>query len=94
MRPVAHPARLLKRGFEAVCLSTNRLSLPLGVSIGRVTKILNGSYTITAVTSVRLSLYFGQRPCIWLALQSQFDIALVERDRDAKIARQVQPTGT
>jgi antitoxin HigA-1 len=40
---------------------------------------------------VRLGRYFGNRPQFWLDLQSQYEIALVERDRGAEIARRVRP---
>lgn len=93
MHPVSHPGRLLKRELEARNLSANRLALALGVPSGRVTDILNGRRSITAESAVRLGRYFGNSPRFWLELQSQYDIALVERDRGAEIAKQVQPAG-
>ena len=93
MPPVVHPGRLLRREIEARGLSANRLALALGVPSGRITDILNGRRSITAETAVRLGQYFGNRPGFWLALQSQYDIALVERDRGVEIASQVRPAG-
>ena len=93
MPPVVHPGRLLKRELDACGLSANRLALALGVPSGRITDILNGRRSITAETAVRLGHYFGNRPGFWLALQNQYDIALVERDRGAEIASQVRPAG-
>ena len=69
-----------------MALSANRLALDLGVPSGRITDILNGRRGITADTAVRLGRYFGNRAQFWLDLQSQYDIALVERDRGAEIA--------
>ena len=91
MLPVAHPGRLLKRELAARGLSANRLALDLGVPSGRITDILNGRRGITADTAVRLGRYFGNRPQFWLDLQSQYEIALVERDRGGEIARRVRP---
>ncbi len=91
MHPIAHPGRLLKRELAARNLSANRLALALGVPSGRITDILNGRRSITAETAVRLGRYFGNRPRFWLELQSQYDVALVERDRGAEIAKQVRP---
>ena len=91
MLPVAHPGRLLKRELAARGLSANRLALDLGVPSGRITDILNGRRGITADTAVRLGRYFGNRPQFWLDLQSQYEIALVERDRGSEIAQRVQP---
>lgn len=93
MPPVTHPGRLLKRELEARGLSSNRLALALGVPSGRITDIVNGRRSISAETAVRLGRYFGNPPRFWLELQSQYDIALVERNRGTEIDRQVQPAG-
>jgi antitoxin HigA-1 len=89
--PVVHPGRLLKRELNARALSANRLSLDLGVPSGRITDILNGRRAITADTAVRLGRYFGNSAQFWLDLQSQYDIAVVEKERGSEITRQVRP---
>ena len=91
MAPVAHPGRFLKRELIARGISANRLSLDLGVPSGRITDILNGRRSISADTAVRLSRYFGNRPQFWLDLQSQYDIALIEREKGQEIAKRVRP---
>jgi addiction module HigA family antidote len=91
MPPVAHPGRLLRRELDARGLSANRLSLDLGVPSGRITDILNGRRSITADTALRLGRYFGNRPQLWLDLQSQYDIGVVERERGPEIVRRVRP---
>ena len=91
MAPTIHPGRLLKRELEARKLSANRLAIDLGVPSGRITDILNGRRSISADTAVRLGLYFGNSAQFWLDLQGQYDIAVVERDEGAKIARRVRP---
>jgi antitoxin HigA-1 len=88
----SHPGRLLKRELKARELSANRLALDLGVPSGRITDILNGRRSVTADTAVRLGRYFGNRAQFWLDLQSQHDIAVIERKRGAEIARRVRPT--
>jgi addiction module HigA family antidote len=87
----AHPGRLLKRELRARELSANRLALDLGVPSGRITDILNSRRSITADTAVRLGRYFGNRAQFWLDLQSQYDIAVIEREHGAEIARRVRP---
>jgi antitoxin HigA-1 len=91
MAPAAHPGRLLKRELVARKLSANRLSLDLGVPSGRITDILNARRSITADTAVRLGRYFGNRAQFWLDLQSQYDIAVIEREHGVEIARRVRP---
>ncbi len=90
MPAIAHPGRLLGRELSARKLSANRLALDIGVPSGRITDILNGRRSITADTAVRLGRYFGNSPEFWLNLQSQYDIAVVERDRGREIERQVR----
>jgi addiction module HigA family antidote len=82
---------LLKRELAARGLSANRLALDLGVPSGRITDILNARRSITADTAVRLGRYFGNTAQFWLDLQSQYDIAVIERDRGAEIAKRVRP---
>jgi antitoxin HigA-1 len=94
MTPAAHPGRLLKRELTSRRLSANRLSLDLGVPSGRITDILNGRRSITADTAVRLGRYFGNSAQFWLDLQSQYDIARVEREHGSEIARSVRRADT
>jgi addiction module HigA family antidote len=91
MKPIARPGRLLKRKLAARGLSANRLSLDLGVPSGRITDILNGRRAITADTALRLGRYFGNSAPFWLDLQSQYDIAVVEREKGAEIVKRVRP---
>ena len=58
---------------------------------GRITDILNARRSITADTAVRLGRFFGNSAQFWLDPQSQYEIAVVERDRGDAIARRVQP---
>jgi antitoxin HigA-1 len=81
MAPTVHPGRLLKRELGSRKPSANRLALDLGVPSGRITDILNGRRSITADTPMRLGRYFGSSPQFWLDLQSQYDIAVIERER-------------
>jgi addiction module HigA family antidote len=67
------------------------MALHLGVPSGRVTDILNGRRAISADTAVRLGRYFGNGAQFWLDLQQQYEIALVEREKGAEIARRVRP---
>jgi addiction module HigA family antidote len=91
MPPAVHPGRLLKRELNARELSANRLALDIGVPSGRITDILNGRRSITADTAVRLGRYFGNSAQFWLDLQSQYVIAVIEREHGVEITRRVRP---
>jgi addiction module HigA family antidote len=90
-RAPSHPGCLLKRELAARKLSANRLSLDIGVPSGRITDILNARRSITADTAVRLGRYFGNSAQFWLDLQSQYDIAVVEREKGGEITKRVRP---
>jgi antitoxin HigA-1 len=89
--PAAHSGRVLKRELTSRSLSANRLALDIGVPSGRITDTLNGRRSVTADTAVRLGRYFGNSAQFWLDLQSQYDIAMIERERGAEITRRVRP---
>ena len=91
MAPIVHPGRFLKREMDARKLGANRLSLDIGVPSGRIMDILNFRRAITADTAVRLGRYFGNSARFWLDLQGQYDIAVVEREKGAEIAKRVRP---
>jgi len=75
-----HPGRLLRRELKTRALSANRLAVDLAVPSGRITDILNERRSIGADTAFRPGRYFGSPPQFWLDLQSQYDLALVERE--------------
>jgi len=89
--PAVHPGRLLKRELKARALSANRVALDLGVPSGRITDMLNGRRAITADTAARLGRHFGNSAQFWLDLQSQYDIAVVEKERGPEITQRVRP---
>ena len=82
-----HPGRLLRRELKTRALSANRLALDLGVASGRITDTLNERRSISDDTAFRLGRYFGNRPQFWLDLQSQYDIAIIQREKGADISR-------
>ncbi len=86
-----HPGSLLRRELKARELSANRLALDLSVPSARITDILNGRRSVTADTAVRFGRYFENRAQFWLDLPSQYDIAVIKRERGAEIARRVRP---
>ena len=91
MAPIVHPGRILRRELTARNLSANRLAIDLGVPSGRITDILNSRRSISADTALRLARYFGNSAQFWLDLQSQHDIAVVERERGKEIMKRVHP---
>jgi addiction module HigA family antidote len=90
MLPV-HPGRILKRELTARELSANRLALSLRLPSGRITEILNGKRGISPETALRLGRYFGNSPRFWLNLQSNYELAVAEREIGDRVAAEVDP---
>ena len=92
MLPVSHPGRLLRRELDARGLSASRLARELGVSSGRVigyserSPFDHGRYGGSSRPSISATVH-----SFWTGLQSQYDIARVERERGAEIAGHVRP---
>jgi len=90
--PLATPGELLRREFmEPLDLSANALARALHVPANRITAILNGNRAITADTALRLARYFGTSAEFWLNLQTDYDLRLARRDKEASIHSQVKP---
>lgn len=90
MRVPSHPGKLLKRELAVRKLSANRLALSLGVPSGRIVDIINGRRGITPDTALRLGLFFGNSPRLWLDLQSQHDLGVLEQEHGREIKAQVR----
>lgn len=91
MTPVVHPGRFLKLELKARSMSANQLALAVGVPSGQITDIINEKRGITADTATRLGRFFGVPPRFWVDFQSEYELAVVARDKGAEIARRVRP---
>jgi addiction module HigA family antidote len=90
MQPV-HPGRILKRELSTRNLSANALALALRLPSGRITDILNAKRGISPETALRLARYFGNSPRFWLNLQTDYELAVAERDMGERVTAEVAP---
>lgn len=90
MAPV-HPGRILRRELESRELSANRLAIALRLSSGRITDILNGKRGISPETALRLGRYFGNSARFWMTLQTNFELAVAEREIGERVIAEVAP---
>ena len=69
------PGEILAEEFMAPRgLSQNKLARDLDVPVSRIAGIVKGRRAITADTALRLSVYFGTSPELWLNLQTDYDL--------------------
>ncbi|MDE2997837.1 MAG: HigA family addiction module antitoxin [Gemmatimonadota bacterium] len=93
MRPV-HPGEILRDELDALGLSANALAKALGVSVNRITMILNGRRGVSADSALRLARYFGTTPQLWLNLQTSWELRRAEIEAGHEIAASVTPRQT
>jgi addiction module HigA family antidote len=84
-----HPGSILREELEARGLSAAALALKLRVAPQRVQEIVAGNRGITPETALRLGRYFGNEPEFWLSLQSTYDLAILRREKGARIEAEV-----
>lgn len=79
LEPISPGEILLEEFLRPLGISQNQLARELDVPVSRVASIIRGNRAITADTALRLGQYFGTSAEMWLNLQSQYDLRLVQR---------------
>jgi addiction module HigA family antidote len=76
-----HPGEILLEDFlKPMEISINKLAREIDVPPGRISTIVNGKRSITADTALRLGVYFGVSPELWLNLQTDYDLRVARRN--------------
>src|SRR3979411_3230247 len=74
------PGEMLKEEFLVEYgLSQNQLAKAVGISPNRIAEIVHNRRRITADTALRLSMYFGNSPEVWMNLQTHYDLKMARR---------------
>lgn len=79
MRAV-HPGVVLKGELEELGVTPTEFARQIEVPANRVSQIIAGKRSITGDTALRFGHWFGLEPQFWLNLQSQFELALADRE--------------
>jgi addiction module HigA family antidote len=86
-----HPGEILLEAFmRPMGITGRQLAADIDVSPSRVSAIVNGSRSMTADTALRLGLFFSMEPRFWMNLQAEYDLRMMRRHREAKIALKVR----
>ncbi len=91
MALLVHPGEILSDELKVRKLSASKLALDIGVPSGRIVEIINAKRSVTADTALRLSRYFGTSAQLWMNLQTQYDLATVEKEKGKQIAARIKP---
>src|SRR3954451_16199133 len=76
---VVHPGEVLKHELEELNITPTEFARQIDVPPNRVSQIIAGKRAITGDTALRFGHWFGTDPQFWLNLQSQYDLAVAER---------------
>jgi len=76
---VVHPGEVLKGELAELAITPTEFARQIDVPANRVSQILAGKRSITGDTALRLGHWFGTEPQFWLNLQTQFDLAVADR---------------
>jgi addiction module HigA family antidote len=88
--PPVHPGRTLQDELTARGLSAHALALKLRVPANRISEIIAGKRGISPETALRLGRYFGNGAAFWINLQSQYDLAVAQRELGEQISAEVE----
>jgi addiction module HigA family antidote len=80
-----HPGEVLKEFIGD--LSVTAVATNLGVSRGRLARIISGDADISADMAYRLSAAFGTSPDVWAGMQLEYDLYQAGKMKRPKIAR-------
>jgi addiction module HigA family antidote len=84
MHNPAHPGEVLREWIPETMSITEAATL-LGVSRVMLSKILNAKAGISAEMAIRLSLWLGTTPDLWLGMQSQWELWQARQKPNPKI---------
>jgi addiction module HigA family antidote len=77
--PISPGEVLLEEFLRPLGISQNQLAREIDVPVSRVAGIIKSNRAITADTALRLGQYLGTSAEMWLNLQSQYDLRVVQR---------------
>ena len=85
-----HPGVTLKEELSARGISPSAAALKLRVPPQRLHEIVRGERSVTPDTALRLARFFGTTAEFWMTMQTNYDLAMVRRERGARIKAEVE----
>ena len=86
-----HPGEILLEEFmRPMGITGRQIASDIDVSPSRISEIVHGMRPISADTALRLGLFFSMDPRFWINLQSEYDLRMIKRNQEAKIAPRIR----
>ncbi|MEM8639914.1 MAG: HigA family addiction module antitoxin [Cyanobacteria bacterium P01_G01_bin.54] len=87
-----HPGEVLQHDFlHPFQLSPADLAQRIRLDQTLVQFILDQQAPITANIALRLSLFFGTSPEVWMNLQSRYDLEIARDNLEEQLATEIRP---
>jgi addiction module HigA family antidote len=87
-----HPGEVLLEEFlKPMGISQYRLAKAIKVDPRRIGEIVQAKRAVSADTAMRLGVFFGMEPQIWLHLQARYDLERAARDHGQEVFQEVHP---
>lgn len=80
-----HPGEILKGELEELEITAAEFARQIDVPPNRVSQIIAGKRAITGDTALRFGHWFEIDPQFWLNLQSQYDLAIADKEMGSAI---------
>jgi addiction module HigA family antidote len=80
-----HPGEILKGELEELEITAAEFARQIDVPPNRVSQIIAGKRAITGDTALRFGHWFEIDPQFWLNLQSQYDLAVADKETGSAI---------
>ncbi len=74
-----HPGEHLAEELQELKMSAAELARKIALPTNRVTRIMNGTRSITGDTALRLAHFFGTNAQFWLNLRSLYDLRIAQK---------------
>lgn len=85
----SHAGRILKSGFiEQHGLRMETVASLLGLTRGHLSRIINGHTPVTPDIALKLEILTQTPASQWLAIQSKYDMYIMEQDKEFKKYKQ------
>jgi addiction module HigA family antidote len=86
--PPIHPGEVLLEDFlKPYHLSPYRLAKMTGVPPIRISEIIHGKRAVTAESALLFAKCLGTSPQVWIRLQAQYDLEVIEPQIQKRLAR-------
>ena len=74
-----HPGEILSDELKAIGMTAAALAVRIDVPKNRLYEIINEQRGMTADTAMRLGIFFGTGPKLWLNLQKSYELDVAQQ---------------